>query len=344
MKKLFLVVFLLLAISTCDENPVNGDNVTPGRRDYIWTVDTLYSPNNVIKSIWGSSVNDVWAVGPGGITTYDGIWHFNGVNWQPYPQALLIAPECIYGFAQNDVWMGGNDGKLFHFNGSTWNQQFSITRQDTIGNWINDIWGENSNDIYAVGYAVVNQETFTRSFILHFNGTGWKEIYFSPKQFQLFKVQKDNNQLFFSGIIKTGTIQPDTLFFCKMVNNNLTEIYRNSMDKITYESLCQIGDKTYFLIGQDLYRYINKKFEKIISFNELMFGYQAYGRNEKDIFIRMRDGLAHFNGYDLVYLYNFSNMFTSILHRALLFDKDVLFTVHDNLNDYNLILRGNLIE
>ena len=207
------------------------------------------------------------------------------------------------------------------------------------------IFGENaSNDIYAIGYAYLIQEPLPRSFILHYNGSNWKEIYFSSKQLQFFRIRKENSRLFLSGLIKTNTVAPDTLFFYKMENNNVTEIYRNTMDKVTFMNLSQIGEKTYFLIGQDLCEYVNGTFIKMTSFIEPMFGYQAYGRSKKDIFLRMKDGLAHYNGDDIEYLYHFSNNYTSILNEPLLMEKDVFFVVHDNLNDYNLILRGKLSD
>jgi hypothetical protein len=337
---LFFISLFIISISCDSIEPT--DELKPGRRDYIWTVDTLDSPNNVIKSIWGAVVNDVWAVGPGGITAYDGLWHFDGNIWQPYEQALPISPECIYGITQNDIWMGGSDGKIFRFNGTLWNQDNSIVREDTAGNWINYIWGDSPQVLYALGRAYLTNEPLPRSFILHFNGSNWKEIYFSPKQLQFFSIREENNKLFLSGLIKTNTVEPDTLFFYKMENNIVNEIYRNTMDKITFMNLSQIGEKTYFLIGQDLFEYVKGIFIKVISFSDPMFGYQAYGRSEKDIFLRMKDGLAHYNGDDIEYLYHFSNNYTSILNEPLLLEKDVFFVIHDNLNDYNLILRGKL--
>jgi hypothetical protein len=79
MKKIFLAIISLTLISfnTCDDNPVNGDNVKPGRRDYSWRVDTIDSPNNSFSCIWGSSPTDVWVGGKGGVTSYDRLWHFN---------------------------------------------------------------------------------------------------------------------------------------------------------------------------------------------------------------------------------------------------------------------------
>lgn len=339
---LSLILNLNLILSCNTTEPT--DDIKPGRRDYTWTVDTLDTQMNRIQSIWGSSANDVWAVGPGGLTPNEKLWHFDGDLWQPYKQALPIAPECIYGTAQNNIWIGGNDANIYRFNGFEWNKVYSISRPDTSGNFIKDIWCENANSVYAIGTAYLMQEPAQRTFILHFDGVKWKEIYFSKHKLQFLRIQKKDNKLFLTGTILTLTSEPDTMIFYKFENNILSEIYRNTTDKITYLSLNQIGYDPYFLIGQDLNKYVNNKFIKIASFNNQTFGYQSYGRNEKDIFVRMIDGLAHYNGTNLEYLYHFSNQYTSIINRALLFEKDVFFTVHDNQNNLNLILRGIIIE
>ncbi|AFH50631.1 Hypothetical protein IALB_2928 [Ignavibacterium album JCM 16511] len=340
--KIFLLFTLPILMNLSCNTIEPTDELKPGRRDYVWTVDTLDTQMNRIQSIWGSSPDNVWAVGPGGLNANEKLWHFNGNVWQPYQQVLPTAPECIYGTDQNNIWIGGSDGKIFRFDGTSWNQVHSIIRSDTSGNWINDIVGKESNDIYAIGYAYLIQEPKQRSFILHYDGVKWKEIYFSKSKLQFLRVQKKENTLFLSGTILTLAVEPDTMIIYKFENKILSEIYRNTIDKITYLSLNQIGNDPYYLIGKELNKYVNNKFVKVTSFNNQAFGYQIYGRSEKDIFVRMTDGLAHYNGADLEYLFHFSNQYTSILNRALIFEKDVFFTVHDNINDLSLILRGHL--
>lgn len=337
---LFFISLFIISISCDSTEPT--DDLKPGRRDYIWTVDTLDTQMNRIQSIWGSSPDNVWAVGPGGLNPNERLWHFDGNNWQPYLQALSISPECIYGFAQNDVWMGGNDGKIFSFEGNNWNQSFKFVKQGTTAIGINNIWGIRSTEIYALGYGYNIPEPLPHSFLLKYNGMNWTEIYFSSKQEQFMRIRKINNQLFISGIILSQNIEPDTLLFYKIQNNIATEIYRNTTNQITFLSFSQLGNNTYFLIGQDLCEYVNGIFIKVISFSEPMYGYQAHGRSEKDIFLRMRDGLAHYNGDDIEYLYHFSNNYTTILNEPCIMEKDIFYVVHDNLNDLNLILRGHL--
>src|ERR1035437_6080540 len=88
-------------------NPVEPGNISPGRRDYIWTVDTL--PNySYISKIWGNSPTDVWVIGqPGDFSKT--IYHFNGRQWQTDNIFRYISPNSIYGFAVNNVWIGGSD-------------------------------------------------------------------------------------------------------------------------------------------------------------------------------------------------------------------------------------------
>lgn len=336
-----IISFLLFPQYSCDTTEPT-DNLKPGRRDYIWTVDTLDTQMNRIQSIWGSSPENVWAVGPGGLNANERLWHFDGNVWQPYQQALPITPECIYGTDQNNIWIGGNDANIYRFNGTVWNQVYSISRQDTTGNWIDEIWGKEMNNIYALGYAYLSQEPKLRSFILHFNGKQWNEIYFSQQKVYLFRIYRFNNNLFLSGIIQTQTIKPDTLVFYKYANNSLSEIYRNTSNNITFINLNQIGNEPYFLIGRDLNKYSNNNFIKIVTFNHQSFGFQVSGRNEKDMFIRMKDGLAHYNGVDIEYLFHFENNNTTILGTPLILESDVFYVLHDNINDLNLILRGHL--
>ncbi len=154
---LFFISLFIISISCDSTEPT--DELKPGRRDYIWTVDTLDTQCNTGFNPFGvHHSDDVWACGPGGLTVYDGLWHFDGNEWKPYSQALSISSECIYGFAQNNVWMGGNDGKIFRFNGTLWNQVNSIVRADTVGNWINYIWGDNPQVLYALGRAYLTNE------------------------------------------------------------------------------------------------------------------------------------------------------------------------------------------
>jgi hypothetical protein len=310
----------------------------------VWTVDTLYSPNNTLNSIWGATPDDVWLGGMGGITNYDQLWHYNGFKWEPYQKQIIETfPNCIFGFSKNDVWIGGNDGKIWHFDGNVWSQSFMYQKDGYSGIDIIDLIGISSSDLYAIGVGIViGSGNNFRSFILHYDGVSWKEQYFSEIKIQFLHIRQENNRKFISGIKQTFSTEPDTIVFYEFDNKNITEILSKPLDESTdWADIYTIDNKLYFLIGRELNRYINGNFIKIMTIAEPNFGYGVFGRNENDMFIMMRDGLAHYNGINTKYLYQFSNNFIS-LFKPLIFDNDVFFSVEDNLNNYKFILHGVL--
>ncbi len=336
-------IFLLTAFNCNTTDPTdNNDNIQPGRRDYVWILDTLNSPNNSLHSIWGSSRTDIWVGGPGGITNYDRLWHFGGDKWVPYTQYVAIFPDCIFGFAQNDIWMGGIDGKIFHFDGFTWSQSYRFDSDTIYTTDIYDIYGSVANDVYAIGLIYYHLGDKAKSFLLHFNGSNWSLKYLTKENVQYLQVQTEGDNLFISGLIRSYGVESDTIAFYKMNNDEITKIYQESLDKVTWARICRLGQSTYFLVGKELMKYVNGKFKLIASFNIENFWYAVYGRNEKDIFLSMEDGVAHYNGENIEYLYHFPNSKTNISSkRSVILDKDVIFAVEDGINNENLILRGN---
>jgi hypothetical protein len=59
-----LISILLFTLQYCNTIEPPGED-TPGRRDYVWTVDTLMVPEgrSVPSWMWGANENDIWAVG-----------------------------------------------------------------------------------------------------------------------------------------------------------------------------------------------------------------------------------------------------------------------------------------
>ncbi|MBX2977492.1 MAG: hypothetical protein KF721_15305 [Ignavibacteriaceae bacterium] len=329
---LLLLPLLFTAVS-CNKPTEPNENTPPGRRDYVWSVDTLYSPNNILREIWGATPTDIWLAGPGGITNYDGLWHFDGIKWKPYEKQILgLSPNCIFGLSQNNIWLGGNDGKIWHFNGVNWYQ--TNMRFDNANIW--DIYGKSINDLYAIG---------TR-FILCKSGTEWNEELTIAQSNNIYMQQilEYANIMYIAGKkpAPLTSMEPDTLAFWEYHNKQLKEIFAKPVNQITFVSINKIGKEVYFLLGRDLNRYENGKFIKIMTFTEPKFGYHVYGRNEKDFFVGMIDGLAHFNGENVEYLIRFENDFTSISTKPLIFEKEVFFPVNDYINGYNLVFHGKL--
>jgi hypothetical protein len=118
----------------------------------------------------------------------------------------------------------------------------------------------------------------------------------------------------------------------------------------------EVGGRVYFILSHDICRYEQKNeyfttgeyfsngnFAKQFSINDPNFDDQIYGCNEKNIFINMQDGIVHYNGTDLQYLFRFSHNFTYTPVPAI-FENDVFFRVYDGADDVLTVMHGKLIK
>lgn len=121
------------------------------------------APNHGFWGIWGSSANDIYAVG--GSTEQKGVvLHFNGEYWRriALPDTNFDRYSGVWGTSENDVFILGDLGRVYHYNGSSWNEM-------NIGQPVNlrAIWGASENNVFAVGF---------EGKIFHYDGEQWSEI------------------------------------------------------------------------------------------------------------------------------------------------------------------------
>jgi len=115
--------------------------------------------SNTLKGVWGSSANDVFAVGDDGT-----IVHYNGDLWSSMDSGTDGVFEDVWGSSSIDVLVVGRDRKVLRYDGTSW----SSIENDIGRNADNlyGIWGTSSDDIYIVGdYGTV----------LHYDGTLWSD-------------------------------------------------------------------------------------------------------------------------------------------------------------------------
>jgi cysteine-rich repeat protein len=121
-------------------------------------------PSEAWRGVWGSSYNDVWAVGG-----YGKIQHWNGNAWNTDPFGSNEYLTSVWGSSQNDVWAVGGvwsdyddaeQALVLHYDGSTWSTQLpaQLTR-------LNDVWGGSSLSVWAVG---------NDGMVLWYDGIGWR--------------------------------------------------------------------------------------------------------------------------------------------------------------------------
>ncbi len=66
----------------------------------------------VLRSVWGSSLTDLWAVGDNGR-----IAHFDGTTLTDVPSGVTTTLRSVHGTGPNDVWAVGDDDVVLHYTG-----------------------------------------------------------------------------------------------------------------------------------------------------------------------------------------------------------------------------------
>jgi hypothetical protein len=137
-----------------------------------------------LSALWGSSSNDVWAVGGAFIDIgewHEYIVHFDGTQWSlipPRDRLSYITLLDVWGSSSTDIYaVGGYDpwddppeanrAVILHYDGQAWTEVFRAPNSNLT---LKKIWGLSRSDVYAVGYEG------DRAAILHFDGQAWSAM------------------------------------------------------------------------------------------------------------------------------------------------------------------------
>ena len=170
----WMTFFLLSFIFYACKNPVTPTPPPPKpdstSHEVIWEADTLGDWNSWINAVWGSSPDNVWAVG--WITRGDwgtNIVHWNGNQWEDYDyfEADL---NGMFGLDSNNIWAVGEtlhgqigEALIAHYDGSTW----KTVHVDYENPYLMGVWASAPDDVFAVG---------DRGTILHYDGNAWTKM------------------------------------------------------------------------------------------------------------------------------------------------------------------------
>ncbi len=326
------LILTFISFNSC--NTTEPDELKPGRRDYSWTVDTLKPAEgrSLPSRMWGANANDLWAVGLSYLNAYC-IWHFDGQRWTNYTTDKYIDPRGIWGTASNNIWIGSTDGAFWRYDGVNWNRFSEITIPNYQQFIVQSMCGRSANDIYAVGFADSIGGNTYKAIIAHFNGTKW-ELVNIPVLKQSYK------QIFFDSVTSNFIIsswifnQPDEYIY-SFDGKNLKQIY-SGQDGLT---LAQVGNTIYVQIKQQLFKYHKDIIEPFKDFTTYNYIGNAFGRTEMDFFTINWDGIGHYNGTDLVTIYQKQNIDWAS-GGGIVFEKDVFFIWDDSYNTF--IVHGKL--
>ena len=138
----------------------------------VWrTVDgtnwvPFYRMGDAVRSIWGSSGNDIWAAGHFWhdvlFLSYGTLHHYNGTTWNDIAGTALDFPMLsLSGTSSNDVYLVGDGAQALEWNGLGWRSMSDVW---ATGHPLEAIWGFGSDDLWAFG---------GRGTIIHYDGADW---------------------------------------------------------------------------------------------------------------------------------------------------------------------------
>ena len=323
----------MLTLSNCNNNPVSGNVDTPGRRDYTWTVDTLDSFNPLYR-LWGSSTSDVWAF------TSDLIYHYNGSRWETKNYRNL-GPFSIWGTSSNNIYMGDQNGGIWHYDGTDFKETASLTKDGHSDIVFDNMWGDSPDDIYATGAYMDENGLANNSVIAHYSDNKWTMLNTDGIKGiveRLFKNKSDNKIYLMTTLIGGGAFHDSTCIY-EYAQEIYKEIYSSLESKGLQADLSLINGEVYFILGNKIAKRINNTFQTFLEIDNPNFYQRIWGRNSEDIFLFMTDGLAHYNGTDIKYLIHFT-MPRNHIGLAQLFDTSVFLLVDESPTNLSLIYNG----
>lgn len=337
MKKNILLIpiyFLILINFGCKKSPTEVvDNTQPGRRDYVWTVDTLHADNWFgISAVWGSSPNDIWIVASG-VSYKDCLWHYDGRKWTKSSQWLSSNFSSLFGLAENDVWAGDSDSRIWRYDGVTWVKYQELSMPGYTYVVTEDINGQSAENLCAVGFVDNNNGSGYKGAILKYDGSKWNFLNIPDMQvgFNYIKNTNDGNYL----VTATNS---DHGFLYKIYiyngNKTLNEIYSD----YNYPSMFNLDGELFVSINKKIYKYINRGLELWKDFSGTEYYGKVLGRSKKDFFVAGVTGIMHYNGSDTQLIWQTNSNCTG----QLIFEKDVFFTEYNSEKGLYTIIRGTL--
>ncbi len=147
------IVWIETGTATC------ADVTCTGTGEYVWQKLECGTGED-LHGVWGSSGNDVIAVGANGV-----IVRFNGTTWSRVGSGTTLPLYAVWGTAGYDIFVAGASRTLLHHNGYSWGFMNNPAAGDILG-----VAGSAWDDVFAVGNGIIHYDGSEWGISL---GTGW---------------------------------------------------------------------------------------------------------------------------------------------------------------------------
>jgi hypothetical protein len=92
-------------------------------------------------------------------------------TWKPMDAGVQVDLDGVWGSAEDDVWVTGQNGVILHFDGTQW----SLVEHG-LANTLDRVSGSNEKDVYAVGWATAGDGPTIESRVYHYDGDSWARV------------------------------------------------------------------------------------------------------------------------------------------------------------------------
>lgn len=340
MKKFLVYCFIAITsiLSSCGVTDTE-EKSQPGRRDYVWSVDTITVPKITFRSIWGETPNNIFIVAPGYGTYAEKLYHFNGNKWD----MLRISniewdPTCVIGSSDNTLFFGDYKGMIYRYDSQ--NLKLDYTYPETINTYANYIQmmckGKN-DEIFAIFQASYNSSTSVLNVVLKYDGEKWYSFFSIVSNWSFSTIKYLNNKLYLVG----ENLQDEPKYLFELSDGKLKKI-KEVLGTGTFLNINLINGKLYAITKGLLERYNGNMFLPVIVFDKDL-AYYASGRNEKDIFLTGYNGIYHYDGNDIKTLYKLPFYEFILMNDPLIFE-DEIFVYGESIANWgqNIIIHGKI--
>jgi len=342
-KKTLSFLLVITFILSCNESGTDPiDNTEPGRRDYIWTEDTLdiNSLGARIGRIWGQSPNDIWAIGTSA-RGREKLWHYDGNSWRSdstVADLLMIGPYALGGSElSSNIWIGA-ESQIWRYIDNEWILEFEPEIEGYSNVNLSDIWGI-GNGVYAAGFTCgyIGNNYIYRGVIYNYNGNQWQLLNYSNNievVFGFIRYRKTPYNIFVTGTEITDTGLIEKLY--SIENNTLIELYSGR----DFVDIFHMGNEVYLLIGKIIYKYYNNNLVVWKDFSNTSYLGRLWGESEADIFVQTSEGIGHYNGTDIITIYETDLQ----IKCGIRFNNEIFIALQNQETDEDIIIHGKLGE
>ena len=336
--KIFLTLILtnIFISLSCKEEITKPEEPPAGRRDYVWDITEIKPGNESLNltDIWGSSPQNIWAVGSSSYTATS-IWHFNGSQWRCDSIPRYVQPTSIWGSSENEVWLGNFNSTIWRYNGGNWSKfgEYKINEYDFTG--FEDMAGKAHNDIYAVGATQNNSTLYYKAIIAHYNGVNWQFEDVPATKVGLAQVEIDTKTgtLVIYGLTFENSIFTERIFYWD--GKELKELLSGQGSA----NVTKLGDEIFVTMNERIYKYENKNLALWKDNTGTgIYGNIICGRSRNDFLIGSTTGIKHYNGTDFVTVYDKTDLRWII---GVIFEKEVFMILYSR-DGKNYIIHGKL--